>query len=303
MKDNPQNQMKLSQLRVLVAVADHSTFSEAALHLDLSQSAVSHSIAALEDHLGVVLVARGRHGARLTPVGERIVAHARDMLHRAEAIVQEAEEIKGLKGGQVRVASFRSIAIHLLPDAIAQFNHRYPGVAVNLSEHDNYRQVERALREGRADIGLTVLPAAEDLDTWMILENEYVALMPPLFRSAQEHLTWAELTQQPMIMPPLDRVMMRDVYAHIQAHGYHLNVISEVETDTTIVNLVAQGMGATILPRLAAEPIPDSVQVFSLPDPLSRVIGAAILADGLHTPAIYGFLDVLKALAKPISQP
>ncbi|WP_242051793.1 LysR family transcriptional regulator [Phormidium sp. FACHB-1136] len=303
MKDNPQNQMKLSQLRVLVAVADHSSFSEAALSLEMSQSAVSHSIAALEDHLGVVLVARGRHGARLTPVGDRIVHHARIMLYQSEAIVQEAEEIKGLKGGQVRVASFRSIAIHLLPDAIAQFNHRYPGVTINLSEHDNYRQVEKALREGRADIGLTVLPAAEDLESWVMLENEYVALMPPRFQAASQHLTWADLTQQPMIMPPLDRVMMRDVYAHIQAHGHHLNVISEVETDTTIVNLVAQGMGATILPRLAAEPIPSAVQVFSLPEPLSRVIGAAILADGLHTPAIYGFLDVLKAMAKPNPQP
>ncbi|MBD2424893.1 LysR family transcriptional regulator [Phormidium sp. FACHB-1136] len=295
--------MKLSQLRVLVAVADHSSFSEAALSLEMSQSAVSHSIAALEDHLGVVLVARGRHGARLTPVGDRIVHHARIMLYQSEAIVQEAEEIKGLKGGQVRVASFRSIAIHLLPDAIAQFNHRYPGVTINLSEHDNYRQVEKALREGRADIGLTVLPAAEDLESWVMLENEYVALMPPRFQAASQHLTWADLTQQPMIMPPLDRVMMRDVYAHIQAHGHHLNVISEVETDTTIVNLVAQGMGATILPRLAAEPIPSAVQVFSLPEPLSRVIGAAILADGLHTPAIYGFLDVLKAMAKPNPQP
>ena len=265
MKDNPQNQMKLSQLRVLVAVADHSTFSEAALSLDMSQSAVSHSIAALEDHLGVVLVSRGRHGAKLTPVGERIVTHARGMLHQAEVIVQEAEEIKGLKGGQVRVASFRSIAIHLLPDAIAQFSHQYPGITVNLSEHDNYRQVERALREGRADIGLTVLPAAEDLDTWTILDNEYVALMPPQFTPSSQRLTWNELTQQPMIMPPLDRVMMRDVYAHIQAHGYHLNVISEVETDTTIVNLVAQGMGATILPRLAAEPVPSAVQCRCFP--------------------------------------
>ncbi|WP_225907610.1 LysR family transcriptional regulator [Leptolyngbya sp. BL0902] len=301
MKDNPQNQMKLSQLRVLVAVADHSTFSSAALALEMSQSAVSHSIAALEDHLGVVLVARGRHGARLTPVGERVISHARTILHQADAIVTAAEAVKGLKGGEVRVASFRSIAIHLLPDAIAQFNHRYPGVAVNLSEHDNYRQVERALREGRADIGLTVLPAAEDLDTWVILENEYVVLMPPQFRASKPQLTWVDLTQQPMIMPPLDRVMMRDVYDHIQAHGHHLNVVSEVETDTTIVNLVAQGIGATILPRLAAEPIPSAVQVFSLPDPLSRVIGAAVLADGLHTPAIYGFLDILKALAKPIS--
>ncbi|WP_240966379.1 LysR family transcriptional regulator [Nodosilinea sp. P-1105] len=294
MKDNPQNQMKLSQLRILVAVADQDTFSEAALHLEMSQSAVSHSISALEEHLGVVLFWRGRHGAKLTPVGERIVDHARMMLQHAEAIAQEADLTRGLKGGQVRVASFRSIAIHLLPDAIAQFSQRYPEIVVNLSEHDNYRQVEKALREGRADIGFTILPTDNDLQTWQILDNEYVALFPPSFKLPGQQLTWADLANHSMIMPPADRIMMRDVYDHIQSLGHKLNVISEVETDTTIVNLVAQGLGATVLPRLAAEPIPPQVQVFSLPVPLTRVIGVAVLADALHTPAIYAFLDVLK---------
>lgn len=62
--------MKLSQLRILVAVADRENFSEAALDLEMSQSAVSHAIATLEDHLGVILFLRGRHGDRLTPVGK-----------------------------------------------------------------------------------------------------------------------------------------------------------------------------------------------------------------------------------------
>jgi DNA-binding transcriptional LysR family regulator len=86
-----------------VAVAEQETFSEAALYLDLSQSAVSHSISALEEHLGVMLVFRGRHGARLTPVGDRIVSHARTILHQAEAIALEADLARGLKGGQVRI--------------------------------------------------------------------------------------------------------------------------------------------------------------------------------------------------------
>lgn len=73
MKANHQNQMKLSQLRILVTVAKQGNFSEAALHLEMSQSVVSHAIAALEEHLGVVLFLRGRHGARLTSVGERIL--------------------------------------------------------------------------------------------------------------------------------------------------------------------------------------------------------------------------------------
>lgn len=295
MKDNYQNQMKLSQMRILVAVADCSNFSEAALHLEMSQSAVSHGIAALEEHLGVVLFLRGRHGAHLTPVGERIVEHAREIVNRAEAIAKEAELAKGLHGGQVRIASFRSVATHILPSVITQFHRRFPEIAVSLSEHEDYPHVEQALREGRADIGFTFLPTSDDLEAWQVLRDEFVALFPSTFKSANAHITWEELTTYPLIMPPVDYIMMRQVYDHAQSFGYTLNAIYEVETDATIVSLVAQGLGATILPRLAAEPIPPDVQVYSLPSLLVRVIGVAVLADALHPPAIFAFLDILKA--------
>ena len=79
MKSNAQNRIKLSQLQILVEVAKYENFSEAALALGISQSAVSHAIASLEDYLGIVLFNRGRHGATLTPVGDRILTHAKTM--------------------------------------------------------------------------------------------------------------------------------------------------------------------------------------------------------------------------------
>jgi len=294
MKANSQNQMKLSQLRIFVAVAKQGSFSEAALQLEMSQSAVSHAIATLENHLGVMLLVRGRHGAHLTPVGERILEHAREIVGRAEKISKEAELSKGLQGGQVRIASFRSVATHLLPTVIAHFHQRFPAIAVSLTEHDDYPQVEQALQAERADIGFTFLPASDDLEVWEIVRDEFIALLPPTFRLAGVRLTWQELVDQPLIMPPIGNVMMQQVYDHVQSFGYALNVVYEVETDATIVNLVAQGLGATVLPRLAAEPIPPHIQVYSLPVPLRRVIGAAILTDALHSPAVYAFLEILK---------
>lgn len=286
--------MKLSQLRILVAVADRGNFSEAALRLEMSQSAVSHAIAALEDHLGVVLLLRGRHGAKLTPVGETIVAEAREIVQRADRIIRAAEAAKGLKGGQIRIASLRSVATHILPIAIAQFHQRFPDISVSLDEKEDYPGVEQALRDGEVDVGFTFLPASEDLETWEVLRDEYLALCPPDFRLRQSQLSWAELAAQPLIMPPIESGMMRQVHQHVRQHGYQLNVAYQVETDATIVNLVAQGLGATILPRLAAEPIPAAVQVFHLPVPLERVIGVAVLAAGLHPPPVFAFLEVLK---------
>jgi Transcriptional regulator len=91
--------MKLSQIQALIAVADCENFSEAALQLELSQSAVSHAIASLETELGVQLFHRGRHGAQLTPVGERVLLHGRQIARALEMMVKEADLEKGLQGG------------------------------------------------------------------------------------------------------------------------------------------------------------------------------------------------------------
>lgn len=294
MEVNPQNQMKLSQLRILVAVAEQGSFSAAASHLEMSQSAVSHAIAALENFLGVVLVVRGRHGANLTPVGHEIVDHAREMIRRADAIAKTAEAARGLKRGQVRVASFRSIATHVLPMAIAQFHQRHPTITINLSEHEDYPHVEQTLQAGQADIGFTFIPASEDFEVWQVLQDEFIALLPSTFQPKSQKLTWPELVSHPLIMPPVNYIMMRPVYNHAEAHGYPLKVAYEVETDATIVSLVEQGLGASILPRLAAEPIPSGVKAYSLPVPLARTIGVVTLAEALLSPSVYAFLDVLK---------
>ncbi len=294
MKSNAQNRIKLSQLQILVAVAKHENFSEAALALGISQSAVSHAIASLEDYLGIVLFNRGRHGATLTPVGDRILTHAETITNSTAAILQEAAIAKGLEKGQVRIASFRSISTHILPKAIKIFHQKLPGITLNLAEHDNNKAVEQSLKEGRADIGIVLLPAGKGLITWELLQDEFVVLLPPETSLKDNQLTWSELAKQPMIMSPVDYPAMRPVYEHINALGYWLNVVNEVETDAAIVSLVEQGIGGTILPRLAAEPIPKAVQVFSLPEPLVRKVGVAIATETLQPPAVYALLETLR---------
>ena len=163
---------KLSQLRMLVAVAENGNFGKAGLSLDLSQSTVSHGIAALEEELGVVLVNRGRHGANLTPVGEQVISYARQMLDLSEAIAKTANTARGLDGGIVQIASFRSFATHILPPILAQFQERYPNVKVNITELSLQQDVENAIQNGQADIGLLHLPLSDAFESWEILRDE-----------------------------------------------------------------------------------------------------------------------------------
>jgi DNA-binding transcriptional LysR family regulator len=287
--------IKLSHLRALLAVAKHGNFTEAALQLEMSQSAISHAIATLEEHLGVAVVLRGRHGAHLTLVGQQIANHAREIMQGMEAIARVAEVARGVHGGQVRISSFRSVASQLLPGIIARFHQQFPAIAINLIEHDDCPDVEQSLREGRSDIGFTLLPASSDIEAWEILRDEFIVLLPPSVTVPPPALTWEVLVAQPLILPPIDYPMIRQLHDHVRDCGYVLQGTYEVETDGAIVSLVAKGIGSAILPRLAAEPIAPSIQVYSLPKPLARVIGVAVLAQALHPPIVHAFLDSLKA--------
>ncbi|MCA1992010.1 MAG: LysR family transcriptional regulator [Coleofasciculus sp. S288] len=286
--------MKLSQLRALVAVANHNNFSEAALHLGLSQSAISHAIASLEEELGVVLLSRGRHGAHLTSVGERVTAHARNVLQSLEMIEKEANVEKGLQGGKVRIASFRSVATHVLPAMIARFHNRFPKIAVTITEHFDFLGVEQALREGHADIGFTYLPTTDEFETREILRDEYIVLLPPKTQLSSSKLTWEQLATYPLILAASGNACSMAIRNYLMACEFPMNVAYEVREDSTIVGMVMQGLGAAILPRLAAEPLPPEVQVYSLPAPFERVVGAALLANALHTPAVFAFMDTIK---------
>lgn len=286
--------LKLSQLRALVAVANLGNFSEAALQLGISQSAISHAIAALEEELGVILVARGRHGATLLPVGERVLHHAQAILHSIEAIRVEANLAKGLEDGTLRIASFRSVATHVLPTVIAELHDRFPGIHVEILEHQDYDGVERSLLKGDVEVGFTYLPAPPEFEVFDILHDEFIALVPPQVTVPAAGLSWPDFQGLSLIMSPVGDSCGSLVERHFAKHGYHLTPAYRMREDSTMISMVQRGLGATIMPRLAAEPIPADIQVFALPEPLMRTIGVAIVADRLQPPPVFALLDILR---------
>lgn len=288
------SKLKISQLRAFVAVANHGNFSSAALELGLSQSTVSHAIATLEEELGVVLLFRGRYGATLTPIGEQLIHQARQVLHTLEVIREKANQEKGLQNGQVRVACVRSIATNVLPKVIARFREKFPTISVVMTECDRYAEVEQALREGQADIGFTLLPTTTEFETKELFRDEFVALLPPKSIAPGESLSWEQLAEYPMIVNLRSPQHNKTVSAHFLQFGQTLKVDYELREDSTILSMVKQGLGATVMARLAAEPIPECIEMRSLPVPLERVIGVAILADALLPRAVFAFLDILK---------
>lgn len=292
-----ESRIKLFQLRALVAVAEHGSFGKAAAELNLTQSAISHAIASLEDELGVVLLYRGRQGASLTPTGEDILVPAQEILEQLHILASLTQKAKGLAGGQVRVAAIRSLATHWLPAAIASFKQRHPQIGISITHCVNHGEVYSTLRNGTADIGLMDLYKPKNVKVYEMFCDDYVALLPPQNQFSTPP-NWNELVQIPLILPvPNDNSyhLLREYLSNLPIQ---LEIAYEVNEDTAIVKMVAEGLGMTILPYLAAIPIPPSIHTYPLPRPLQRQLGAVILEDGLHPPPVYAFLDLVQDLTK-----
>lgn len=294
--------LKISQIRALVAIADAGTFSDAALRLDLSQSAVSHAIATLEDELGVVLLIRGRQGAVLTPLGEAITAEARAVLASLDTIARQAQQARGLQEGMVRIAGFRSVATHILPEVIHQFRTRYPNIQVKINECQHYHDVENEVRQGKADIGFSYLPTSDEFEAWELIRDRYVLLLPPREAASDGSYSWEALSQLPLILSPPEDGCRETIDRYFASAGYKVNPAYEVREDSTILSMVQQGLGATIIAELAAEPIPANLTVAEPPIPMERIIGIIRLKEALQPPPVYAFTEMLEHVWRQANQ-
>jgi len=115
---------------------------------------------------------------------------------------------------------------------------------------------------------------------------------------SSDQITWKELAAYPLILQPAEAACSVPLRKYLITSGFPLNIAYELSEDSTIVSMVMQGLGAAILPRLAAEPIPAEVKVCSFPGAFERVIGVAVLRDALLVPAVFAFLDLVKSAAE-----
>ena len=272
--------MKLSQLRILVAVAETGSFSAAAAHLDCTQSRISHAIAELEAELGVRLLSRSRSGSVPTDAGHRVIQTAGQML-RLEANLIEVARPDAALAGSVRVACFRSVGTHLLPHALEALAHEYPSIRIDIDDSCGEREdVTEAVRLGRADIGIAQLPVAEAFTARPYLQDAYVLVVPASFR-IERPFRWEQLDALPFIA--LSCSGASAMLERCRAAGFTAEPGRTLSNDTSIAALVARGMGFSILPRLATFPEPDEVRVIDLPIPAQRQFAIAGLPETMRS--------------------
>jgi DNA-binding transcriptional LysR family regulator len=145
--------MTLEQLRIFIAVAEKQHVTQAAAELNLTQSATSAAIAALEARYGIKLFDRIGRGIQLTQIGRDFLGEARGVVGRAKAAAQVLNDLAGLERGSLVIAASQTVADYWLPPRLQEFQAAYPGIDLHVGIF-NTEQVAQAVHDGRADVGL-----------------------------------------------------------------------------------------------------------------------------------------------------
>lgn len=246
----------LRQLEYLVAVADQGTFGAAAEAVHVSQPAMSSQIAELEQKLGVTLFERDRRGARVTPEGEAIVSAARRVLDEAEQLVRLASDRRGDLVGQLVLGVIPTMAPYLLPTVVREIRRRYPATELQLRELRTSELVD-AMHDGTLDLGLLAAPVPElerGVEVVELARDPFVLALPDGHPFAgKTRLPRSALSGLPMLL-------LEDGHC-LRTHAE--NACTQIGASTlgsfqatglpSLSQMVAAGMGATLLPACALE--------------------------------------------------
>lgn len=246
-------QPSLAQLRAFAAVADHLHFRDAAAAIGMSQPALSGAVAALEEALGVKLLERTTRKVLLSAAGERLAVRVGAVLGEVEALMEEADAVKAPFTGALRLGVIPTVAPYLLPAFITLVHEAYPDLDLQVHEEQTSSLIE-GLTAGRLDLLLLAVPLGVPGVTELPLFDEDFVLVTPLdhWLGGREGIPREALKELTLLL--LDEGhCLRDQALDIcrEAGRAEAPVTTTAAGLSTLVQLVAGGLGVTLLPRTA----------------------------------------------------
>ena len=275
--------MTLLYYRILYTVTEQGSFAKAATVLNLTPSAVSHSIASMEKELGFQLFNRNKGGVTLTSYGEEIYPYVLEMLNCEERFTQVVDKLNGLEKGTVRLGAFNSVCIHWLPPMLQEFRRRYPGIEVEVYE-GTYDDVIYWLNAGVVEIGFLSTSCNTEFPIKPIYEDRLVCIVPKGFKTKEPgKITMREMQKQSFVVQR--ESCDADIKKFINDKELDIHRSCHVIDDQATAAMVASGFGISILPELTSRNLSDGIDVLEIDDTSMRTIGVAIPNKKGLTPA------------------
>ena len=247
--------MELRQLEYFVAVAEEANFTRAAKRVHVAQPGVSAQVRLLEHELGQVLFDRSGRQVRLTKAGAAVLPYARAALDAVTGARFAVDELAGLMAGKVAVGMVISCSLPDLPELLAEFHQRQPGIEITLSEANSDVLLE-ALSSKRLDLALVGLatPPPKQIETQVVRDEALVAAVSKEDALAvRTSVTLLTLRDRPLISlsagtglrPALDRACA--------ISGFRPQIAFEATNLNVLAQLAGRGLGVAILPESVAQ--------------------------------------------------
>lgn len=253
MPTNHDVRLEIRHLRLLAAVAEHGSVTEAGHRLHVTQSALSHQLRDAEERLGTALFLRLGKKMVLTPAGEKLLDSARKVLDELHSAETQIEGLNGGTRGVIRVSTECYTCYHWLPPVLKKFHAKFPGVEVNIVLEATARPIE-ALLDGRLDVAvISCRPRNKSLRLTPTCEDELVVVMGPHHRLASSsHVQPRDLAGESIFCyPPKEESTL--VLKVLRPAGVQPSRVMEVPLTESILDMVSSGMGVAFLARWAVK--------------------------------------------------
>ncbi|MFD3610095.1 LysR family transcriptional regulator [Streptomyces atroolivaceus] len=258
-----------TRLAALVAVAEAGSITRAASRLGYTAPALSQQLAKLEREAGAALLVRHHRGTRLTAAGELLAGRARRVLDEMDQARHELARLAGLSGGRLRVGTFVTAGIHLLPPVLTAFRRAHPDVELTVTDYEPPAGVT-AVAAGDVDLALTHAyePAAADpmpsglfSETLLVEELVLVTALGQMLSEGSGPLPVAELAGRPLISSAPEHPPRRGVERALAEAGATPAVVCESPGYALVCALVSAGLGVAVVPEMVAAMSPAPLAV------------------------------------------
>ena len=245
--------MTITQLKYVLAVAEHKNFTLAAENSFVTQPTLSMQIQKLEDELNVTIFNRKKKPIELTPIGEKIIEQAKIIVNESTRITDIVDQQKGFIGGEFKLGIIPTIMPTLLPFFLKTFLKKYPKVKINIEELTT-EEIVKKLNDGHLDAGIAATPLENDAIKERPLYYEpFVGFIPSKHRLFnKEFITEDDLNVDDILLLEDGHCFKNSVINicknsnNIEKIHFHL----ESGSINTLINLSKEGLGMTLLPYL-----------------------------------------------------
>lgn len=266
--------MDINTYKIFVTVAETNNISYTAELLGYTQSGVSHSMKRLEKELGLQLFIRDRYGVHLTPIGRDFLQKVRALMSENEKLEQFIYNIKGLEVGSLNIGTLSSISVNLLPDIINKFNLEHPNIIINLKE-GGITDLYNWVLESKVDFTFSSLDNIDtnrNLEFLPILEDKYVAIFPKSYNIENiNSFTISDFNGKDFILPDLS--YDNSIFEILKKENSKPIFRFSSQNDYSIISMVENGLGLSILPELAIKREKDRLKYLPLEPSYNRKLG------------------------------